>query len=67
MTKTLLLRHAHTLVTMDGTRREIADGAVFSRGGVIEAVDVIFTDVQKHDWATGGQLWSDKAPPAPQP
>jgi len=38
MTKTLLLRHAHTLVTMDGTRREIADGAVFSRGGVIEAV-----------------------------
>jgi cytosine/adenosine deaminase-related metal-dependent hydrolase len=38
VTKTLLLRHAHTLVTMDSGRREIADGAVFARGGVIEAV-----------------------------
>ncbi len=38
MTKTLLVRHAHTLVTMDGTRREIADGAVFARGGVIAVV-----------------------------
>jgi cytosine/adenosine deaminase-related metal-dependent hydrolase len=38
MSKTLLVRHAHTLVTMDGARREIADGAVFARGGVIEAV-----------------------------
>jgi cytosine/adenosine deaminase-related metal-dependent hydrolase len=38
MTKTLLVRHAHTLVTLDGTRREIVDGAVFARGGVIEAV-----------------------------
>ncbi len=38
MTKTLLVRHAHTLVTMDGTRREIADGAVFARGGVIEEI-----------------------------
>jgi len=38
MAKTLLVRHAERLVTMDGTRREIADGAVFARGGVIEAV-----------------------------
>jgi 4-oxalocrotonate tautomerase len=28
-------------------------------------VDVIFTDVQRHDWASGGQLWSDKAPAPP--
>jgi 8-oxoguanine deaminase len=35
---TLLVRHATVLVTMDGTRREIADGAVFARDGVIEAV-----------------------------
>jgi cytosine/adenosine deaminase-related metal-dependent hydrolase len=35
---TLLVRHAHRLVTMDGQRREIADGAVFARDGVIEAV-----------------------------
>jgi 8-oxoguanine deaminase len=37
-TPTLLLRHATPLVTMDAQRREIADGAVFVRGHVIEAV-----------------------------
>ncbi len=36
--RTLLVRHAHVLVTMDDARREIADGAVFARDGVIEAV-----------------------------
>ncbi len=25
------------------------------------AVDVIFSDVKRSDWATGGVLWSDKA------
>lgn len=38
MATTLLVHHAERLVTMDGTRREIADGAVFVRDGVIEAV-----------------------------
>ena len=35
---TLLIRQATLLVTMDAQRREIADGAVFARDGVIEAV-----------------------------
>jgi 8-oxoguanine deaminase len=35
---TLLLRHADVLVTMDGDRREIPDGAIFARDGWIEAV-----------------------------
>ncbi|HEX2906135.1 MAG TPA: hypothetical protein VHO69_04700 [Phototrophicaceae bacterium] len=35
---TLLLKNIHTLVTMDAARREIRDGAVFVRDGVIEAV-----------------------------
>jgi 8-oxoguanine deaminase len=38
MHKTLLVRHAAVLVTMDGQRREIRDGAVLARGNVIEAV-----------------------------
>lgn len=38
MAKTLLIRHARRLVTMDSQRREIEDGAVFIRGAVIEAV-----------------------------
>jgi 8-oxoguanine deaminase len=36
--KTLLVRRARLLVTMDAQRREIEDGAVFIRGHVIEAV-----------------------------
>ena len=35
-------------------------------GGSPDAVDVIFCDVERHNWATGGQLWSDKAA-APKP
>ncbi len=34
----LLLRHAEVLVTMDDQRREIDDGAILVRDGVIEAV-----------------------------
>jgi cytosine/adenosine deaminase-related metal-dependent hydrolase len=35
---TLLIHHARLLVTMDDARREIEDGALFARDGVIEAV-----------------------------
>ena len=38
MTKTLLIKNARVLVTMDAERREIANGAVFMRGNVIEQV-----------------------------
>ncbi|QDL53209.1 4-oxalocrotonate tautomerase [Rhodoferax aquaticus] len=23
------------------------------------SVDIVFTDVQRHNWATGGKLWSE--------
>jgi cytosine/adenosine deaminase-related metal-dependent hydrolase len=36
--RTLLLRHAHVVVTMDDQRREIPDGAIFVRGNLIERV-----------------------------
>ncbi len=35
---TLLARHAEILVTMDDERREIKDGAIFARDGIIEQV-----------------------------
>lgn len=38
MTKTLLIKNANVLVTMDAGRREIANGAVFIRDNVIEQV-----------------------------
>lgn len=36
--RTLLLRNALVVATMDGAGREVADGAVFVRGRVVEAV-----------------------------
>lgn len=29
-------------------------------GSKPESVDILFFDVKKHDWATGGVLWSEK-------
>ncbi len=28
-------------------------------GGSSDSVDVIITDVARHNWATGGKLWSE--------
>lgn len=57
--------------TLDQKRalaQALTEATVRTLGGSPDAVDVIFTDVQKQDWATGGQLWSDKAAPqAPKP
>jgi 8-oxoguanine deaminase len=38
---TLLAKNIHTLVTMDDTRREIQNGAIFVRDGVVEAVGTL--------------------------
>ena len=27
-----------------------------------QAVDILYFDIKRHDWATGGELWSDKKP-----
>lgn len=44
----------------------LTEAAVKTLGGAPEAVNIIFCDVQRHDWATGGRLWSDPAPPTPE-
>ena len=28
-------------------------------GGQAESVDVLITDIQRENWATGGKLWSE--------
>jgi 4-oxalocrotonate tautomerase len=45
--------------------KELTDACVRVLGGSADSVDVVFQDVARHDWATGGVLWSDKAPPKP--
>jgi 4-oxalocrotonate tautomerase len=43
----------------------LTEATVRTLGGSPDAVDVIFRDVERHDWATAGTLWSDKAPVSP--
>ena len=44
----------------------LTEATVKTLGGSAASIDIIFRDVERHDWATGGELWSDKSP-APKP
>ena len=44
----------------------ITAAVVQTLGGNAGTVDVIFHDIERHDWATGGVLWSDQAATAPK-
>jgi 4-oxalocrotonate tautomerase len=46
----------------------LTEATVRTLGGSPDSVDIIFRDVERHDWSTGGVLWSDRpAAPPPQP
>lgn len=45
--------------------RALTEATVATLGGKPDGVDIVFVDVQPHDWATGGELWSDKLKPSP--
>jgi 4-oxalocrotonate tautomerase len=45
--------------------KALTDATVATLGGRPDGIDVIFSDVQRHDWATGGTLWSDMTPAPP--
>jgi 4-oxalocrotonate tautomerase len=47
--------------------RELTDACVRAIGGSPESVNVLFYDIAKQDWATGGTLWSDRAKTGPKP
>lgn len=40
--------------------QEITQACVRVLGSSADGVDVIFQDVRREDWATGGVLWSDR-------
>ena len=44
--------------------KALTEAAVQTIGSSADSVDVIFHDVRKENWATGGVLWSDKVPQA---
>jgi 4-oxalocrotonate tautomerase len=41
--------------------KAITQAAVDTLGSKPDGVDVIIYEIKKSDWATGGQLWSDKS------
>lgn len=43
----------------------LTEATVRTLGGSPDSVDIIFVDVRRGDWATGGVLWSDRAPAPP--
>jgi 4-oxalocrotonate tautomerase len=40
--------------------KAITQAVVDTLGSKAEGVDVILYDIKKTDWATGGELWSEK-------
>ena len=40
--------------------KAITEVTVQTLGGSAESVDIIFVDVKRQDWATGGVLWSER-------
>lgn len=46
--------------------KELTDACVRVLGGSADGVDVLFFDMKRENWSTGGVLWSDKAAP-PRP
>lgn len=38
----------------------LTEATVRTLGGSAASVDVVFFDIERHDWATGGELWLDK-------
>jgi 4-oxalocrotonate tautomerase len=45
---------------------KLTQACVETLGSSADGVDVIFVDVARHNWSTGGVLWSAKGA-APQP
>lgn len=40
--------------------KAITQAVVDTLGGKAESVDIILTDIKRENWATGGELWSEK-------
>lgn len=40
----------------------LTQAVVDTLGAKPESVDILLFDIKKSEWATGGQLWSEKSP-----
>lgn len=56
------LFEGRTLEQKRALAQALTDATVRTLGGSPDGVDILFFDIAKHDWATGGRLWSDPPP-----
>lgn len=47
--------------------QELTAACVRVLGGQPDSVDILFYDIARSNWATGGRLWSQTAPPPEAP
>ena len=40
--------------------KALTEAVVETLGGKADSVDVLLYDIKRSDWATGGELWSEK-------
>jgi 4-oxalocrotonate tautomerase len=40
--------------------KALTEAVVKTLGSKPEAVDILLYDIKRHDWATGGVLWSER-------
>lgn len=45
----------------------LTEATVRTLGSSADSVEILFYDIARHDWATGGTLWSDRTPAPPPP
>lgn len=50
-----------TLAQKRALAAALTEATVRTLGGSPEAVDILFFDIARQDWATGGRLWSEPA------
>ena len=56
------LFEGRTLEQKRSLAKALTEATVQSLGVSASSVDVIFQDVARSDWATGGELWSERKP-----
>ncbi|MES2959038.1 MAG: 4-oxalocrotonate tautomerase [Pseudomonadota bacterium] len=59
------LFEGRTPVQKAALAEELTAACVRVLGGKPGSVDILFYDIAKGNWATGGQLWSEMPPPPP--
>jgi len=55
------LMEGRTVEQKQALVQALTQAVVDTLGGKAESVDVLLFDIKRHDWATGGQLWSHRS------